>query len=230
MRKVANLYVGLSEYTVRLLLDLGLPRNKIIVLPNAVDTNTFKPSVSKEENTVLYAARINQEKGLDVLLEALFHLDIQTHLVIIGPVGNKSFFVKIERLMRKVTEETSHKVTYLGHVDKGTLIDWHRKASVFVCPSVSDHFPISILEAMACGTPVVGTNVGAIPEVIENGVNGILAPPNDSKALAVALEELLADKKKRETYGENARRIVEKNFSWQTVIGRLIQTYANLAQ
>jgi glycosyltransferase involved in cell wall biosynthesis len=118
----------------------------------------------------------------------------------------------------------------MGRVDKNTLIDWHRKASVFACPSVSDHFPISILEAMACGTPVVGTNVGAIPEVIKNGINGVLVPPNDSKAFAIALGELLADKKEREAYGENARKIVEKSFSWQAVIGRLIRTYASLAR
>jgi glycosyltransferase involved in cell wall biosynthesis len=72
--------------------------------------------------------------------------------------------------------------------------------------------------------------VGAVPEVIENGVNGIMVPPNDSKALAIALRTLLVDKRKREAYGRNARRIVEESFSWQTVLGRLTRTYADLAR
>jgi glycosyltransferase involved in cell wall biosynthesis len=159
LRKIADLYIALSKYTVRLLLDLGLPKNKVTILPNAVDTVAFRPTGNKAENTVLYAARITPQKGLDVLLNALFYLDVQTHLIIIGPVGDRSFFSKIEYLMQKVIKETSHTITYLGCVDKSTLIDCHQKASVFVCPSIFDHFPISNLEAMACGTPVVGTYV-----------------------------------------------------------------------
>lgn len=224
-KKIADLYIGVSLYTVELLLKLGLPMAKIANLPNAVDTEIFKPHGSKTNEVILYAARISQPKGLEVLLKALLSLDIQAHLVVIGPIGDKPYFSRVQYLMKELREKTKIKVTYLGHVERCTLVDWHQKASIFVCPSISDHFPISNLEALSCGTPVVATRVGAIPEAVKDNFNGILVPPGDSETLGIALKELLENRKKREAFGRNGREAILKNFSWSVAIEKLVNTY-----
>jgi glycosyltransferase involved in cell wall biosynthesis len=228
-KKSANCYVGLSGFTVKLLLQLGLPQKKIAELPNAVDTESFKPSSNERiHNVILSVARIGRAKGLDILLRALFHVKIPTVTIIIGPVNDPVFFSEVKAIIRELEQKTVHKVTYLGIVDEGTLIGWYQKASVFVCPSISDHFPISILEALACGASVVASNVGAIPDIIEDGVNGSLVPPSDYNALSKTINDLLENRAKRELYGINGRETVTRCFSWEVVLGRLIQIYKQI--
>jgi glycosyltransferase involved in cell wall biosynthesis len=228
-RKAADLYVGLSKFSVGLLQNLGLPDSKLFTLPNAVDVETFHPSgEEKIDNLVLYAARITRGKGLDVLLKALPNLDVRSRLVIIGPVGDQLFFREVERLIRKMNVETIHKIEYLGVVNVSDLARWHRQASIFVCPSISDHFPISILEAMASGTPIVASRIGAIPEMVVDEFSGLLVSENDPSALAFALKRLLENGKLRASLGNNARQTVKKYFSWDVVLRKLLRTYEEL--
>jgi glycosyltransferase involved in cell wall biosynthesis len=228
-RKAADLYVGLSRFSVRLLQNLGLPNSKLFTLPNAVDIETFRPSSEKKiDNLILYAARITRGKGLDVLIKALPNLNVRARLVIIGPVGDQLFFREIQRLIRKMNAETMHKVEYLGLVSISDLARWHRQASIFVCPSISDHFPISILEAMASGTPVVASRIGAIPEMIVDELSGLLVSENDPAALAFALKRLLESSELRDMLGKNARQTVEKYYSWDVVLRKLLGTYEDL--
>jgi glycosyltransferase involved in cell wall biosynthesis len=229
LRRVADLYVGSSSYSIRLLLNLGLPKAKLTTLPNAVDTKVFRPDENKKvDNVILYVARIVRYKGLVVLLRALFHLNIETHVIIIGPVGDPLYFSEVQHLIQKINAETRHRVAYLGLVDRNTFIKWFQKASVFVCPSLLETFGTVNLEALACGTPVIATRVGGIPDVVKDGVNGILVPPNDPLALASALQKLLENKKSRELYGRAGRKIVEKCFSWNFVLEELIKIYERL--
>ncbi|MCK5603574.1 glycosyltransferase family 4 protein [Candidatus Pacearchaeota archaeon] len=228
-KKMADLYIGLSSYTIRLLLDLGLPKSQLAILPNAVDINMFKHNDRKKtDNIILYAARINRAKGLDVLLKALFLLEIQTQLIIIGPVEDRLFFSEIKNLIKKINDGTKHNVTIAGQVSLETLINLYQRAAIFACPSVFDHMPITNLEALACGTPVVATKTGAIPDVVKDGLNGLLVPTNDSIALASALQKLLLDKKSRESYGRKGREIVEKHFSWNIILRKMIKIYERL--
>ena len=228
-KKVADLYVGLSKHTLRFLLDLGLPKAKLAILPNAVDTETFRPNDNRKiDNLILFVARIIPTKGLDVLLKALFHLDIQTQVIIIGPVGDQSFFSYVQRLIRKVNDETLHEVTYIGPLYENDLIKWYQKAAIFAAPAIWEHFSISNLEALACGTPVISTPIGATPEVVKDGLNGMLVPPNEPLALASALEKLLKNETLRELYGRRGREIVENFFSWKIVSEKVTEIYRRL--
>jgi glycosyltransferase involved in cell wall biosynthesis len=228
-RNAADLYVGLSKFSIGLLQNLGVPDSKLFRLPNAVDVKTFHPDVQeKMDNVVLYAARITKGKGLDVLLKALLYLDVETRLVIIGPIGDQVFFDEIRRLALKINAETFHKVEYRGVVGASDLEKWYRRASIFVCPSVSDHFPISILEALASGTPVVATRIAAIPEIVVDEFNGLLVSENQPRALALALKRLLENRRFRDEVGNNARHIAEEYFSWDVVLRKLTGTYEAL--
>lgn len=229
LKRSVDRYVSLSQYTTRLLLNLGLLRERITTLPNAVDTESFKPDLKKRtDNLILYAARIGRGKGLDVLLKSLLHLDIPVHVTVVGPVDDPLFFSEIQTLSQKIRDKTMHKITYLGFIGRDTLIQCYQKASIFVCSSILDHFPISNLEALACGIPVVSTNVGAVPEVIKDGFNGLLVPPDEPLALASALKKLLESKNLRDICGHNGRRTVEKYFSWDVIWKKISQLYEQM--
>jgi len=231
LRKVADIYVGLSTSSIGLLLNLGLPKSKLKILPNAVDTTVFRPNASKKfDNQILSVGRLSREKGIDVLLRALFHLDIPTRVLIIGPVGDRLYFEEIKSLIQKVNSETSHKAVHVGLVDKATLIRQYQEASLFVCPSISEPFGIVNIEALACGTPVIATNVGGIPDIVKDRVNGLLVPANRPLAIALALQELLSDRKSRERYGKRGRQIIQNSFSWNVVLEKLLKIYQGLLE
>lgn len=231
LRRVADVYVGLSKYTTRFMLELGLPKAKIVTIPNAVDTETFRPNDSKKmDNLILSVGRIIPEKGLDVLLKAMFNLKTRTQVVIIGTAENDSYFSGIQHLIQRINDRTEHKVSYLGPIHGNALIDWYQKATIFAAPARKEHFGIANIEALACGTPVVASAVGGVPDVVKDGFDGVLVPPDQSLALASALETLLENKKLRESYGRNGRMMAEKFFSWNTVLEKVVRIYKKLVE
>ncbi len=96
---------------------------------------------------------------------------------------------------------------------------------IFVLPSVREGLGLSIIEAMACGKPIIATNVGGIPEVVKDGVSGILVPPKDIEALQDAIVELLDDKEKQEAMGFNGKRIYGESFNSRTMVDRMEELY-----
>jgi glycosyltransferase involved in cell wall biosynthesis len=96
---------------------------------------------------------------------------------------------------------------------------------VCILPSTWENFSYTLLEAMACGTPVVACNSGGSPELIENGISGFLIPVNDSRALVSRVAELLAAPALRKSMGENARRQIEQSFSVEQVLPKMIAAY-----
>ena len=226
LKKVSDLYLCVSESTSNLLLDLNLPKTKVRTLYNGVDTEKFRPDrEEKVDNLILFVARISKRKGLHILLKSLFYLKIPIGLKIVGPDSTSEYSDEIKEMIETVNREGIHKVTYLGFLDEDNLIKLYQKASLFICPSILDIFPTVNPQALACGTPIVGTNVGGIPEIVKDGVNGILVPPNDPVRLAEAIQQLLEDKELRTRYGENGRKIVEQCFSWEYLAKELTGSY-----
>jgi glycosyltransferase involved in cell wall biosynthesis len=116
-------------------------------------------------------------------------------------------------------------VELLGHVAWQQLGELYRRASIFIMPSYYETFGISIVEAMAFGLPVVATNVGGIPEVIEDGVTGLLVPPGDSQALAETTLRLLRDPGLRECMGRAGRERVMAEFTVERVMKQTLDVY-----
>jgi glycosyltransferase involved in cell wall biosynthesis len=98
----------------------------------------------------------------------------------------------------------------------------------FVLASLSETFPITLLEAMACGVPVVATRVGGIPEIVDDGKNGILIPPRSPAALADALQSLMRDKTGRDAMGRRARETVQRGFSHERLSRDLKKFYRSV--
>jgi glycosyltransferase involved in cell wall biosynthesis len=227
--RIADRYIGLSKYTIPFMLKLGLPESKLAIIPNAIDTAKFRPNKKmKTDNLILSVGRIIFQKGFDVLLKALFQLEPPTQVAIVGPIGDKLFFSEIQRLIRKVNDTTVHKVSYLGPLSGNALVELYQKAAIFAAPARTDHFPMANLEALACGTPVIATPTGAVPDVIEDRRNGLLVPSDEPTALASALNMLLKDGKLRQSCGERGRDTVERKFSWTVVSEKVIEIYDRL--
>jgi alpha-maltose-1-phosphate synthase len=102
-------------------------------------------------------------------------------------------------------------------------------ATVFVCPSVYEPLGIVNLEAMACGTAVVASRVGGIPEVVLQGETGLLVPPADPGALADAVNELVADPDRAAAMGETGRRRAVERFSWRAIAEQTLELYRSVA-
>jgi glycosyltransferase involved in cell wall biosynthesis len=116
----------------------------------------------------------------------------------------------------------------LGHVPWQQLADLYRRASVFVMPSFYETFGISVIEAMAFGLPVVATRTGGLPEVVDDGVTGILVPAGDAEALADALIRLLRDPDLRRRMGQAGQERVRAEFTIDRVVSQTLAVYESV--
>jgi glycosyltransferase involved in cell wall biosynthesis len=174
-------------------------------IPNGVAIPELN-GAAEAEPFVLYAGRLSPEKGISQLLEATRDLP----LVVAGDGPLRSL--------------VPGALGFLPHVELERL---YASAAVVVLPSLHEGVPVCLLEAMAHGRAVVATNVGGMPELVEDGYTGILVEPGDPKALRAAIERLLADAELRESLGRAARARVRQICSWDQVIDATLEAYRN---
>jgi glycosyltransferase involved in cell wall biosynthesis len=133
------------------------------------------------------------------------------------------------KTIEKINLEGQHRVEYIGEKSQDDIVGWYQRASIFVLPPVAyEALGLVNLEALACETPVVATNVGGISEAVHDGENGILVEPNDPVKLANAIQYLLDNKSVRKKFGEEGRKLIVNNFSTSTVVRKLIMIYEQL--
>lgn len=228
-KKTVDMYICISKLVENHISKLGIPPDKIRRLPNGIDIDKFNPAGGKINNLVLFTGRINRGKGIHVLLESLQYLDDSISLVLIGPSDwDRIYFHKVLDLIEKENKQGRHEVSYLGSQDQGSVIDWYQKASIFVLPSFHEIYPVSILEALACETPVITTKCGGTTEIIQDYKNGLFVPVNDPVRLAEAIQHLLSNEEIRRKFGEAGRKWVSANASLQTTTKKLVKIYEEL--
>lgn len=219
---LANLYLVSSFEEQELLAELGIPKNKALILPDGVDVQVFKPDVTRKvENMLLFVGRIDRIKGLHLLISALSYLKIPVKLVIIGPKWSSDYFNEIERICQAINKKGFHQIEILGGMDQNALVPWYQQASVLVCPYLYETHSNVVREALACGTPVVSTGTHFLPK----GCDGILVVPKNPEKIAEAIEKLLEDKEMREEYSRAGRELVEQCFSWDSIVRKLCDIY-----
>lgn len=176
-----------------------------VLIPNYVEAEIFKPiNTIKKKGSICFVGRLNQEKNLFVLLEALKSLPYT--LTIIGS-GRQEEELRISANKNEVN------ANFLGNIPNHDLPKILNSHELFILPSIrGEGMPKTLLEAMSCGMPVIGTNVKGINEVIEHGKNGILCD-TDSNSIRKAIITLMEDEKLRKKLGENARRTIVENYN-----------------
>lgn len=198
--------------------------DKVIIVPNGVDTARFKPerkiAANTGEATVIFVGRFSPEKNLLMLVEALALLPKVTLVL----VGEGPLRLQIETLaaQRGVTVE------FAGTVPHEQLPELLNAADVFVLLSLSEGHPKVLLEAMSCGLPCVGTNVQGIRDVIQDGQNGLLCElTKDDLASKIAL--VLSNRELADRLGRRAREFIKENFDLDALLAREIEAMALLA-
>jgi glycosyltransferase involved in cell wall biosynthesis len=205
--------------------------SSISVIHNAVDTERFSPTKIQpsRRSIVLFTGRLIAAKGVNCLVDAIprvIHSYPEVFFIFIG-TGNSLIYQK--RLSEMGIREKNF--MFVGYLKEANdLVAYYRAASVYVAPSLYENLPIRVLEAMACGVPVVASNICAIPEAVDSNVNGILISPNSSKELADAICCLLGDARLRKRIGANARKTVLDRFDWGVSASKTVMTYKQILQ
>ncbi|WP_342770710.1 MULTISPECIES: glycosyltransferase family 4 protein [unclassified Methanoculleus] len=205
--------------------SLGIPADKITFISNGVDTEKFSPNVppknlrqqyalAPETKIVLCPRRLEPKNGVRYLIEAVPAILQQcpdTRFFVVGG----SYPDQLTLLREKVRElRVQDMIYFIGSVPNAEMPSWYTAADVVVLPSLKEATSIAGLEAMACGKPLVGTNVGGIPYLIDDGVTGLLVEPRNTSGLADALVRVLTDDVIQNKMGNLARKKAVGQFSW----------------
>ena len=202
-----------------------LPADKLFYVPNGVDTWIFRNHRKPRLRQVCMIGSLRWQKGYNYALSAFAqfaekHPDWQLVIAGEGPLRDE--------LNQQVHQlDIDDKVRLLGTVDRATLISLLNQSSVLMLSSVSEGFPKVILEAMACGTPVVATDVGSCGEIVPGA--GIVVPPKDVAALSKALCQLAENNAVWQRYSETACKRAAK-YEWANVAARVEEIYSALAK
>jgi glycosyltransferase involved in cell wall biosynthesis len=197
-------FCAVSESTAEDLERGGVPRGRIRIIHNAVDHEACVPDprVLPEPGRVVYLGRVKRYKGVDLLIRALRRLRASVsgaHLVVVGQGDD------LQRL-RRIAKESglADAVTFTGFVDTATKVEHLRRAQVVVTPSPKEGWGVTTIEANACGTPVIASDVPGLRDAVRHDETGLLFPYGDGAALTAAMERVLTDGLLRERLSRGA--------------------------
>jgi starch synthase len=227
---------------------------RIRIIHNGIDADFFVPDAATDALErfgvdpaapyLLFVGRITRQKGIVHLLRAIRHLDPGIGVVLAaGQPDTPELAAEVETLVAEVRASRSNLVWIPEMLSRAEIRQLYSHAAVFVCPSVYEPFGLTNLEAMACGAPVVASAVGGIPEVVADGVTGVLVPVELSPAepmtpvnpdrfardLASAINAVVADPDRRAAMGAAGRRRAVEQFSWASVAEQTLALYTSLA-
>jgi glycosyltransferase involved in cell wall biosynthesis len=212
-------------------LQMGVPLNRMDVVHVGVDHLRFRPlpDVARIPGRLMTTASSDVPlKGLVPMLEALAKVrtERQADLVVIGKLRSGS---RIPATLERLGLQGA--VRFVSGVDDEAIVRLYAEASLAVVPSLYEGFSLPAVEAMACGTPLLATTGGALPEVVgEDGVTGLLVPPGDPGALAAAIVRLLDDADLRGRLGRAGRQRVLKEFTWRATAEGTVRQYLALLE
>jgi glycosyltransferase involved in cell wall biosynthesis len=195
------------------------------VIPNGIDLEPFAGEPQPREGRMVFIGRLRSPKRVDLALEALRQVREAVPAATLDVVGDGPLRAGLEQLAGRLG--VSDRVRFLGtRTDLPLLL---RDAQCFVLASDSEGCPLSVLEAMAAGVPVVATSVGGVPELVVDGETGTLARPGDATELAVALRGVLSAPERARTLGENGRERARRLFSRERMIQDTCALYDEIA-
>ncbi len=214
--------------------------SKIRVTPFGIDMQVFKPKAFSQEKTITVGTvkKLAFKYGIDTLITAFNiarnslmenneYLASKLRLLIVGDGKDKKFLNDLVKSL-----DTDGITQWTGFVPHSLVPDYLNKLDIYVAASRldSESFGVAILEASACGVPVVATNVGGLPEVVKDGVTGKLVNPDDSQALANVIKELIVDENLRKSMGQAGVQWVRDNYGWEESISIMEKVYEELWQ
>ena len=210
--------------------------SSVSVIPPGVDLSRFRPMSKRqsrehlgygEEKNILFVGRLEPLKGLDVLFKAVASLEDTASITVnvVGGDENSQEKTRLQDLARRM--KLTESVRFIGSVGQDELPIHYNAADVCVLPSHYESFGLAALEASACGRPVVASEVGGLPAIVQSGITGYLVPARQSDVMAERLCELLGDEMMRSRMGTAAREHAE-TLSWDRSTDALLECYRAL--
>lgn len=207
----------------------------IKVIPFGVDLEVFKPmkvnSLFSENDIVIGTVKTLEEKyGIEYLIRAFKILvdkypDLPLKLLI---VGGGSLEEELKNLVKQLSID--ERTLFTGKVPFSEVPKYHNMITISVSVSDSESFGVSVVESMACEKPVVVSNVGGLPEVVEENITGFIVPPKNIQETAKAIEKLILNKQLREQMGKSGRERVKKLFDWKKNVKQMMELYQEILQ
>ena len=219
----------------------SLQADRVHVIRNGIDTDEYAPDdgtevlerygIDPNRPMVVYVGRVTRQKGLPVLLRAAELLDPDVQLVLCaGQADTEELAAEVTGLVGHLRAHRSGVIWLNSMLPKSEVIQVLSHATVFACPSLYEPLGIVNLEAMACGTAVVGSDVGGIPEVVMDAQTGLLVPPGDHLLLAEAISSLVSDPARAAAMGQLGRQHVAAEFSWASIAAQTAALYTELTR
>jgi glycosyltransferase involved in cell wall biosynthesis len=214
---------------------------RLVYIPNSVDISLFKPSENhgnRNSKNICFVGRLEVQKGVEYLIKAMDVIKSEKKDTKLFIIGDGQLRTPLEELCKKL--ELNDYINFAGSVNN--VLPYYHNSKIFVLPSISEGMPLTLLEAMSCGLPVIVTLVGGNKEILDSnletgrtkishyniGEYGILVNPEDIEGLAKAILKLLKDEELAKQLGEKARKLVENKFSLEKITNDYVDLYHSL--
>ena len=208
----------------------------VTILRNAVDISRFKPSkniemrqnykIDDKDILILFIGHLESFKGIFELMDAFKKIRINQDNCKLMIVGEGHEEQKVKNIVSKL--DLDNYIIFTGKVSPETIQNFYQMADIFTLPSYTEGLPLVVVEAMACGLPVVVSKVGGIPELVKDGINGFLVPPKDRFSLTKKLEILVNNEELRQKFGLKALETVDDEFNIEKKVEKMIEIYKEL--
>jgi glycosyltransferase involved in cell wall biosynthesis len=237
MLEASDVVISVSRYSKRVLLNTYGVGSKVI--PPGVDEIFFKHEMNSwylrhflkkyrlrdDDIKILFVGQLIPRKGVEYLIRAFKKVKESvkdSSLVIVGDGVDK------RRLMSLANMLNLRDVYFLGRIPKNDLVYAYLSSNIFVLPTLEEGLGIALLEAMACGLPVVASKTSGVLDAVIDGETGILVPPRNVKALADAIIRLLSCEELRKKLSETAKEYAKASFNWRSIAQRIVDLYLSL--
>jgi D-inositol-3-phosphate glycosyltransferase len=241
MLRGADAVVAISEAIAREAVEAGFAAGKVHLIPHGIDMSEYAPVRDEEKRArraalglpadrtlITYAGRLIEGKGLETLFAAMRTLaDLPAwHLLMVGSGSGQ--VISIEERLRKDAETGAlrGRVTFTGRVEN--VAACLQASDIFAFPTLDEALGMSAVEAQACGLPVIASRTGGVPDIVEDGVTGLLVSPGEPGPLAEGLRLLLSDPGLNERFATAARRRAEERFAFSTMATRYAGLFRSL--
>jgi len=234
----ADLVTSPSRSLAELCQDKMQVKKSFSVIPNPIDTSQFIRKGYRDRlstQVILHVGKFQDLKNTKVLIQALPEVLKRFPQAKLRLIGSDTLTGPRRSSYRQMVEGLAHelgvkdKVEFSDMIPRKELIEHYQQARLAVIPSLFENFPFTCLEAMSCGCPVIASNVGGLPEMIEDGVSGFLFQPDNKEELAEKIVALLSDPALAESMGNEAAIRVRRYYSQEVIIPQVLNVYRRLA-
>lgn len=213
-------------------------KNKVKLIPMGIDTNIFRPKNIKNKyekyknnKIILFVGRLNEQKGVEYLIKAMPYVISKIKNAKLIIIGEGDYKKHLEKIVDEI--KISDAVVFLGSKSHAEIADYYNLADVFVLSSVTtsmgtEALGLVLIEAMACGTCVIGSSSGGIKGIIKNNVNGLIFQEKDSGELSNKIIRVLANEKLRKRLSKNGLMCARRNYNWKIISKKFLNIYKQL--